>query len=122
MEVLPNVTKETILYTVYVNTDLTEGRGRQYALYHCMHEATATRLAKGRDVQGSNGTVRKTSGYVINGSLYVCGGLIEDPSAGDIIEEKRLARLREEADNKARVLAKAKELGLSEEDIAILTK
>ena len=114
--------EEKTLFVVMVNTDLTEGRGYTYVLYHCTHESTAVRLSKGRDVQGTNGEVRKVIGYEIDGVLYTSGGLIHGPTDADLKEEKRLALLRQEADNRARVLAKAKELGLSDEDLAVLSK
>jgi hypothetical protein len=110
------------LFAVSVNSDLTEGRGRPYLLCLCATEATAIRLAKGRDVQGSNGTVHKVTGYVIENRLYTTGHIIEQPTAVDIREDKRILDERLAAEAKAKVLVKAKELGLTEEEIKILSK
>ena len=43
---------------VYVNSDLTEGRGFERIKHLCEEEATARRLARGANVQGSDGVVR----------------------------------------------------------------
>jgi len=45
------------VYVVYVNSDLTEGRGFQYPIAICDNIYTARRLAKKKDVQGSDGSI-----------------------------------------------------------------
>jgi hypothetical protein len=44
-------------WVVWVNEDLTEGRGAQKVLAVCEKEATARRLARGADTQGADGRV-----------------------------------------------------------------
>lgn len=50
------------VFYVHTNTDLTEGRGKEYVLHVCYHETTAHRLAKGNYVQGLNCPVKE--GYI----------------------------------------------------------
>ena len=78
-------------WLVTTNTDLTEGRGTQYAKYVCWAESTALRLAKGIDVQGSNGTVFKSFAYKISSQIgWFAKSRILDMSAEDKKAETRL--------------------------------
>ncbi|WP_156374424.1 hypothetical protein [Pseudorhodoferax sp. Leaf274] len=45
---------ERTVYAVYTNTDLTEGRGRQYVTHYCETEATARRVGSRGYVMGSD--------------------------------------------------------------------
>ena len=103
------------LWVVYVNTDLTEGRGSDAATWTCLSEATALRLAKGAGVQGSDATVGAVEVVRINGLPYVPwnGVRIERPSATDEATQKRL-------DAKRMAIAKAKQAGLTDADIRAL--
>ena len=105
--------EEVKVYAVYTNTDRTEGRGHEYVLYFCQSLTTAIRLGQGRYVQGSNCPVKEVTGYRIDNKLYVTGNHIELPTEEDIAEDK--AREAKEA-----ALAKARSLGLSEEEIAAI--
>ena len=104
-----------ILWAVYTNTDLTEGRGRQYVSHFCRLQATAIRLAKKGYVQGSDCPVKPVEVLNFDGKRVLPADLlmIWEPSKNDEAKEEQL-RFREEA------RAKAKAAGLSDEDIAIL--
>lgn len=89
-------TKEKTLYASMVNTDLTEGRGHNYIMAISESKATAERLGKGRNVQGSNARVEKITAYYIPksnkvsyGTWYVPQGFIHSPTKEDLEEEKR---------------------------------
>ena len=51
------VAQERPAWVVYINTDLTEGRGAEYPVHVCTVQATAHRLAKGAGVQGTDASV-----------------------------------------------------------------
>lgn len=103
------------LWVVYVNTDLTEGRGSDAATWTCLSEATALRLAKGAGVQGSDATVGAVEVARINGLPYVPwnGVRIERPTPVDEFTQKRL-------DARRAAVAKAKQAGLTDADIRAL--
>lgn len=98
---------------VFVNSDLTEGRGFDVLLGLCRLEATALRIAKRANVQGSDGVVRKVQLCMREGKL--CGPIqLKEPSAADeaaqvMMDKKRLVREKAEA------------LGLSTEDLDVLS-
>ncbi len=106
-------------YEVRSNTDLTEGRGHEYAKFICELQTTAERLGRRGYVQGTDCTVYPVELFLHEGRWY--GPIhVEGPSESDrkldaerqAEEQRRIARIA--------VLNKARELGLSEEDIAIL--
>lgn len=106
-----NVPVETkTLYSVWCNTDRTEGRGYEYVKYFCELKSTAIRLSKKGYVQGSDCPVKEISGYIIDGKLYLPHVMVEYPTKEDLEQEKIIAA-REAA------FEKAKSLGLTEEDI-----
>jgi hypothetical protein len=96
-------------FVVLQNTDLTEGRGGVIPIAICESKATALRLGKGNDVQGSDCKIEEITlqrvGYHWYGPVYVHAPTKED-TALDVARNKRDA-----------AIAKAKELGLSEQDI-----
>ena len=97
------------VWAVYTNTDLTEGRGREYAKHLCETQATAIRKAKGAGVQGSNARVREVEIIKHLNSWY--GPVnIEHPTADDVAEQTKLSI-------KLAAINKAKELGLTDDDI-----
>lgn len=108
------------IWTVWTNTDLTEGRGTEHAKHHCELGSTALRLAKGGYVQGGDCRVTRERMFYLEGKWYAPGPYVTQPSDADRREEERLreARLREERREQA--IQRAKELGLSAEDIAAL--
>lgn len=103
------------IWAVYSNSDLTEGRGRQYVKHFCVSQATALRLAKGGYVQGSDCPVRAVDVLELDGKRVLPTSLlnIEQPTKADEVEEARLTA-RQAAMNKA------KQAGLSDEEIALL--
>ena len=116
----PKIIDTKIAYVVWVNTDLTEGKGQLYAKHICAHESTARRLAKGADVQGTNARVEEMELYLIRGDWYSGGRIIERMSEQDKIAEKALEVERAKKHQKEAVLRKAKSMGLSDAEIEIL--
>lgn len=112
--------QEKPLYAVWTNTDLTEGRGREFIQYHCEKQATANRLAKKNYVMGTDSRVTTEKMFYVNGRWYAPGPCIIPPTDADNAEEHRLEQERKAAEAKAKALAKAKELGLTEADLAAL--
>lgn len=106
-----------ILWTVHTNTDLTEGRGRQFVKHFCKTEATARRLAKRGYVQGSDCPISTAEVLILDGQRVLPAALIsvemptrEDDAAQAIIDRRNAA------------IEKAREAGLSDEDIAALRR
>jgi hypothetical protein len=112
--------QEKRIYAVWTNTDLTEGRGREYVQYHCENESTARRLAKKNYVMGTDGRVTVEKMFYLNGRWYAPAPNIVQPSREDEIENRRIEAERKAAEAKAAALAKAKELGMTEADLAAL--
>jgi hypothetical protein len=108
------------LYAVYINTDLTEGRGSQYPRFICEKQSTATRLAKGADVQGCNGTVQPVNVFWYCRKWYgpIIG--IEYPTDNDKKEELRLQELEKQKERYSQAVENAKQLGLTDEDLKVL--
>lgn len=104
--------EDTILWAVYTNSDLTEGRGRHYVKHFCRTEATAKRLAKREYVQGSDCPVEPVKVLFIDGKHVLPANLINviEPTEEDVAANRRIAAHKEAVD-------KAKALGLSEDDI-----
>lgn len=105
-------TKEA--WAVLVNTDLTEGRGRQYVKHLCEIEATAVRKAHKADVQGSNGTIVRVD-LVKRNNTWFGPVEIEHPTSDD--QKSQLV-----IDAKRKVEKKAKSLGLTDDEIAALRR
>lgn len=113
-------TKE--VFGVWINTDLTEGRGSDYVFAFCEAEATAKRLGKGRNIQGCDGRITKEKMLLIDNTWYAPhgNGFLTPPNAADIEEEKKLKKEREEKLLREKILDKARALGLTDEEIAAL--
>lgn len=103
------------LYVVYTNTDLTEGRGKEYPIHYCELEATANRLSKRKYVQGSDAPIQKVAVISIDGCWYLSTKLlnIEAPTQEDKKEQLKIDTLKA-------VVEKAKAAGLTFEEINIL--
>lgn len=100
------------MFVVYTNTDLTEGRGYQYPIAWCESRATAIRLAHKKGVMGSDAEVCEIAGLMFEGRGY--GPVrIEKPTDEDRARDAA-AKARREA------IAKAKQAGLSDEDLAVI--
>lgn len=112
--------QEKQIYVVWTNTDLTEGRGREYIDYHCEKQSTANRLAKKNYVMGTDSRVTTEKMFFVNGRWYAPGPNVIGPTKEDEIVERQLEAERIAAEAKAKALAKARELGLTEADLAAL--
>lgn len=111
------MTKEITLWAVYTNSDLTEGRGRQFVQHFCRTEATAKRLAKRGYVQGTDCPVEPVKAVEFDGKYVLPMSLlkIEEPS-----KEDEIAAVRIDAHRAA--IMRAKELGLTDDEIKSLRK
>lgn len=115
------VDDEKTVYVVFSNTDLTEGRGREFGLRYCEKEATAQRLAKGAYVQGTNSRVQSVPMYLIKGAWYAPHVLVEGPTHADLALERELELARQKQAAKDAALQAARAAGLTEEQIAALS-
>lgn len=113
LEKLPNrVTDVKKVFTVWVNSDLTEGRGVLQVKHVCFTEETARRLAKGANVQGSDGIVKPFYAFKVDDTYYGPVDMI-CPTKEDIeVDQRRQA--------KRRALEKAGQAGLTQDDLAAL--
>lgn len=115
MEARMTEQKKEILWAVKTNTDLTEGRGRQYVAHFCKIQATANRLAKRGYVQGTDCPVDAVEVLVLDGKHVLPVSLINvvHPTREDEAEEARILA-------RGAALDKAKAAGLSDDDIKLL--
>ncbi len=103
-----------IVYVAYSNTDCTEGRGHDFPIAFCEQEATARRIAKKAYVQGSDGPVKPLTLFKHHGRWY--GPVeVQQPTGTDIALQKVM-------DAKEAARARAKALGLTDEEILALVK
>lgn len=111
--------KQRTVYAVWTNTDLTEGRGREYVEYLCEKKSTALRKAKKNYVMGTDSRVTEEklfqSGYQWYGPVNVI-----DPSREDLQVEAQLDAEAKAKAAKEAAIEKAKSLGLSDADIKAL--
>lgn len=120
------VEKDTVdYYIAWTNTDRTEGRGSNVPEAISLSEATAIRLGKGRSVQGSDCRITKDTAIRIFGKMYCpltwASAKIVAPSKEDVIAEQKLAEKRAREEKRQQVLEHARSLGLSDDDIALLS-
>lgn len=103
------------VWVVEGNTDCTEGKGFPTILAVCDAKATALRIGKGKYVQGSNCPVYKSIAVKLEnqGNRWFVPGKIEPVSGVDIKEQERLDAVEAAQE-------KAKQAGLTDEDIALL--
>lgn len=113
------ITDEKIVYQVWCNTDLTEGRGRQYVKCVSELESTAKRLAKHGYIMGSDCPIEQSKAYKIGGVWFYPSSPVT-PSQADLDQEKELKVKREQNLRVLEAIKKAEELGLSKDDIEIL--
>ncbi len=100
-------------WAVAVNTDLIEGRGRNYFKHICDIEATAIRLARKADVQGANGSVHQIELIKI-GFIWYGPIVIEQANNSDIQLQRRV-------DLKNDAIEKARAAGLTDDDLKNLS-
>ena len=91
------------------NTDNTEGRGRNVVLFTCQTRATAIRLSRKKGVMGSDAHIEKGNTFTCDNTTY---GKVytESPCKEDIDYQTRI-------DEHEALIEKAKELGLSQDEI-----
>lgn len=108
----------TDVFVVWVNSDLTEGRG--FPVPHGIYfsRSTAIRRSKGVNVQGSNGNISQEKAFRIMtrdvGMQWYVPGRIERPTKKDEEDDKKAA-LRISA------IRKARDAGMTEEEIELLS-
>lgn len=110
------------VWVAFTNSDLTEGRGHEYAYAICHSEATAKRLGKGRYVQGLDCPVRQVELIAHQGGHFFPINYLffHHASAEDRLEQEKIDREREKAKRKSAALQKAREAGLSADEIEAL--
>lgn len=109
------------VYVVWTNTDLSEGRGREYAMAYTKLEATARRLARRNYVQGTDCHVTKADLLWHDGEWYAPGPRVEPGTREDIEEQKRLDEEKRREALRDRAIERAKSLGLTDEEIRLMT-
>lgn len=110
--------EERKAYAVWTNTDLSEGRGVEYVECYTKTYSTAKRLAKGRYVQGTDCRITEETFLWHDFKWYAPGPLVLEPTSDDLKQEEFFAREAEIA----RVVDRAKKLGLTQQEIDILLK
>lgn len=117
----PEIITTAEVWTVITNTDLTEGRGSGYVKHVAELEATARRLAKGAGVQGTDAEVRRGKAYKIGSGWFIPGmGAIVRPTKDGERNQKHLDAEHEKEERRQQAINRARELGMSEEDIEAL--
>lgn len=107
------------IWVVWQNTDLTEGRGYLVPIHVCESETTAYRMAKGKGVQGSDAEV--SFGEAVKHMGHWCAPVqVIKPTAKDVEGDARKASAREADRRRYEALERARQAGLSEDDIAVL--
>jgi hypothetical protein len=103
------------IFVIEINSDLTEGKGSYYPYMHCESRSTAERLARGKNTMGSPGIVREVNIFEHQGKKYLPLMHLHIQQATKEDREKDAARKKKED-----AMAKAKGLGLTDEDIKAL--
>lgn len=102
------------VFVAWTNSDCTEGRGYQYPYCVAASRETAIRMGRKRSVQGSDCNVTECTAVRIN-NQWLVPGRIELETA----EDKKAREAREE---KEAIMAKAKAAGLTDDEIAIISR
>ena len=101
------------VWVAWTNTDRSEGRGYDVPYAICEMSATAIRLGKGKGVQGSDCRVSESVAVRVAGQWLVPWE-IQKGTKEDSIFQKNI-------DAKKVVLQKAKEAGLTDEELKLLS-
>ena len=107
------------VWIVWTNTDLTEGRGHEFPLFVCESETAAYRMSKKQGVQGGDARVGEFEAVLHNGR-WCAPVRIHQPTVEDRNTDLKKEQARIADQKRGEALARARDLGLSEEDIAIL--
>lgn len=115
----PEIMSTTKAHVVFVNSDLTEGRGNQVPKHICHSPSTAKRLASKAGVQGSDAPVYEMDIYRIEGWWFgpVC---VVSPTDKDLKEDERIKKEITRSQEFEAAVKEAKELGLSKESLVAL--
>lgn len=108
------ITNSKDVYVAWTNTDLTEGRGRQIPLAVCKVMATAIRLGHKGSVMGTDCDITKEKAFEIDGKWVGPTRILPSTLEDDKVQVV--------ANAKSEAIAKAKSLGMTEEEIAALLK
>jgi hypothetical protein len=105
------------VYVTFNNTDLTEGRGNQIPTAVCEIKATAIRIGKNSNVQGSDATIKTVPLEEIGGIYYIPIQYVPiyKPTIHDFKQQEIL-------DKKQVVIDKAISAGLTKEDLIVLSQ
>ncbi|MCY1341529.1 hypothetical protein D9M68_138770 [compost metagenome] len=107
------------VWIVWTNTDLTEGRGGEFPLFVCESETTAYRMSKKQGVQGSDARVTPFEA-VLHNNRWCAPVRIHQPTTEDRNTDLKREQARLADQRRHEALQRARDAGLSEEDIAIL--
>jgi hypothetical protein len=101
-----------MFWVVFTNTDLTEGRGREYPFAVCNVEATARRMASRCYVMGSDGPIRQVEAVMLRNQwhLPISAVNVHMATLEDVTNQA-------EIDAKRNAIVKAKDAGLTDADI-----
>ncbi len=108
------------VFAVSINSDLTEGRGYQYVAHFCQKESTAIRLSKRASVQGCDGDVGCVDALKIGDLWYVPNVPLVGPSREDDAMAVKMEAVRVAKEKRDRAIDRARELGLTDAEIADL--
>lgn len=100
------------VWVAWTNTDLTEGRGFPIPKAVCEMASTAVRLGRKGSVQGSDCHVTEETAVKIAGRWLVPGKIHTATKEDKAAQDK--------ADARAGALSRAKEAGLTDEDLRLL--
>lgn len=100
------------VFIVWINTDLTEGRGYQIPKAICESRATALRISRKADVQGTDGTVSEFQAVKHMNNWCAPFQLVKTTPADK--------KVQEDLDIKAAALQRARDAGLSDDDLKVL--
>ena len=118
------ITQSKEAYAVCINSDLTEGRGHRVVSAVCEVEATALRLARGANTQGTDGEVMKILLFQhseqedLRWRLWWYSPVrIMPPNSEDKEMMKSMKAAQAKTALSKRAVARARELGLTDEEI-----
>ncbi len=112
--------KKATVFVAYINSDLTEGKGFSIPLVVCQTKTTAMRLGKGKNVQGSNALVRPVDLIEIEENGVAKWYAPVDKCLNIILPSKQDREVEKQNATREKLIQKAKDLGLSDEEITLL--
>lgn len=110
------------VYQVVTNSDLTEGRGHAVVVATCWYATTAERLAHKAGPQGSHADIHAATAFGERHTGWYAPTYIKGPTPDDEDRQKRREQRRQAKLRRDQAHERAREAGLSEDDIAALTE